>query len=153
MIFRHPWLAGLLGTRPFLGPNALRLSARTLASFRQGGFEGRDVDFAASAVISYTVGATVPMVALQNAVERGDLKEEEMMAVVRERLHAARSEHPEVARLSDDYATDDMRTVQAMSFDYGLLCVLDGLAARLPGPADPETPVASRRNRARSDTM
>jgi AcrR family transcriptional regulator len=146
MLFRHPWMARLLGLRPFIGPNALRMSARILAVFRRAGFEGRDVDFAVSAVMSYTLGATVPAVALQIAVEREDLQVEEMMAVVRSRLHEARSENPELARMYDDYADADMRSVQAMSFDYGLVCVLDGLAARLPEPAP-------RRDPARSDTM
>jgi hypothetical protein len=98
----------------------------------------------------------VPALAWQNAVEKEGVREEDMYAALRSRLDAVSAESPELVRQYNDHLGSNMRAVQAVSFDYGLMCVLDGLEARLRDPshhADRRPDPASRRTPAHSDTI
>ncbi|GAA2805787.1 hypothetical protein GCM10020219_091920 [Nonomuraea dietziae] len=46
VILRHPWLAGLLGKLPAIGPNALRAAELLRKGLHQAGFRGLEEDYA-----------------------------------------------------------------------------------------------------------
>ena len=59
-LFRHPWAMPLVGTMPAVGPNAMRLMSRLNGTFARAGFQDFERDYAASTLLSYVAGITVP---------------------------------------------------------------------------------------------
>src|SRR4051812_1314873 len=53
MILRHSWITRLLGVRPTIGPNAMRLGDRGVALLMAAGFSGRQLAFASSLLTSH----------------------------------------------------------------------------------------------------
>jgi AcrR family transcriptional regulator len=45
MILRHPWVTGLFGVRPAMGPNAMRMSDRVVGVLTAAGFSGMTVAY------------------------------------------------------------------------------------------------------------
>ncbi|PZG12903.1 TetR/AcrR family transcriptional regulator [Nonomuraea aridisoli] len=127
VMLRHPWLADLLGRLPALGPNALHVADRMRRMFKVAGFRGSDVDFAGATLTAYVFGMTTPEIAWNSAMgETGD-DTEEMRATVRRAV----AEFPEMIEGVDMNARADPRAMRELSFDFGLVSVLDGLERRL----------------------
>ncbi|MQY30452.1 TetR/AcrR family transcriptional regulator [Nocardia aurantia] len=130
-VLTHPWVATVVGQFPSVGPHAFALMERLRRTFTRAGFTGTDIYLAGGTVMSFVLGQVIPEISarrmtgpdgdwtLDTAVDSAD------------RLAAG---YPEL--LADYRATryTDMNTGYAVAFDFGLLCVLDGLAARLPAP-------------------
>ncbi|WP_330229397.1 TetR/AcrR family transcriptional regulator C-terminal domain-containing protein [Nocardia sp. NBC_00508] len=128
----HSWMASLVGQLPSIGPNSLQLSDRLRRAFVQAGFQGVDIYLASGTVISFVLGQVLPEIAWQKA--SAEIDTDGMMRVMDELA----GDYPDM--LADYRATvpTDPEVGRAMAFDFGLLCVLDGLAARLrntPGSA------------------
>ncbi|MGV9777362.1 TetR/AcrR family transcriptional regulator C-terminal domain-containing protein [Streptosporangium sp. NPDC003464] len=138
-LLAHPWAAALIGTRPALGPNAMELAAQLLRTFTLAGFKGLEQDYASSALMSYVLGATTPELTWRRITNTGEMSTEEALATMRPLVKQASRNHPELAaRHAKYYGTEiDVETTRLLSFDFGLMCFLDGLQARL-GQAHPE---------------
>ncbi|MFI5776286.1 TetR/AcrR family transcriptional regulator [Nocardia sp. NPDC051570] len=136
----HPWMVELTGRMVSLGPNVLRLNERMRRTFHAAGFSGMDVYFASGTVISYVLGQVVPETTFQRRSDRqpADFDTEGVMRALRDLAGG----YPELASDLEQYADTDQEANRAMAFDFGLVCVLDGLAARLSStdPARPRTP-------------
>ncbi len=144
-ILRHPWLGRLLGSRPAIGPNALMLAERQAAAFRRAGFRGAEIDFAASTVGSFVIGATATMVNWQGELARSGRDQHDWMTALRGLLNAA--DHPTLISMYTRSSTPRPATPRGeVAFDFGLLCVLDGLEARLRAD-DPRREAAARSRR------
>ncbi|GAA1018983.1 TetR family transcriptional regulator [Acrocarpospora pleiomorpha] len=132
-ILHHLWLASLIGVVPSLGPQALRCSAMLVDAFDRGGFRGMDVDFAVAAVLSYTLGATLPEASWRSAAIRTDSTEGEQVEALGPVIDRVAAEHPALhARYQSYHARDyDPALARKIGFDYGLVAMLDGLAERL----------------------
>ncbi|MFQ6329058.1 TetR/AcrR family transcriptional regulator C-terminal domain-containing protein [Nocardia sp. CWNU-33] len=122
----HPWVASMAVQMPSIGPNSFRLGDRLRRTFLCAGFTGVDVHLATSTVMSFVLGQIIPAITADKAFD-GDLSPENVMEVMEQIGH----DYPEMMA---DYRTTvptDPEVARAMAFDFGLLCVMDGLEARL----------------------
>ncbi|MET9344799.1 TetR/AcrR family transcriptional regulator C-terminal domain-containing protein [Nonomuraea sp. NPDC003804] len=126
-ILAHPWAGNLIGRMPAIGPKSLRAGDMLRTALRLAGFRGMDQDYAGSAITAYVMGATIPEVAWRALSQSGSYDAASMREVVRK----AAAGYPELIARADEYARHDERTLRAVNFDFGLLCVLDGLERRL----------------------
>ncbi|MDR8407946.1 TetR/AcrR family transcriptional regulator C-terminal domain-containing protein [Nonomuraea sp. 3-1Str] len=128
---RHEWFADLLGGRPHLGPNALaRLEASLAALDGAPGFDHIDtVQHAVQTVNVYLVGAIRTQVAGLRAERDTGLDERQWQIASGPYLTRmlATGRYPTLARWVHDATHIDADA----TFEAGLACVLDGIAARL----------------------
>ncbi|MGQ4614714.1 TetR/AcrR family transcriptional regulator C-terminal domain-containing protein [Nocardia sp. R7R-8] len=132
-IREHPWMASLVGQLPSIGPNSLRLSDRLRRAFVQAGFHGVDIYLASRMVMCFVLGQVIPEIAWDKVSKGMELDADGMLRVMRE----VAGDYPEMVA---DYRTTvptDQEAARAMAFDFGLLCVLDGLEARLRNAPEP----------------
>jgi len=143
---RHRWVLEFI-SRPPTGPNDARNLERLLAMLA-----GLDLDARTTLGIIETVGTYVRGAVMREAQEiRGEREQELAEAnLTAEELSAERARYrdwfeasgryPQIARLmKEDFDPDDPAT-RDERFEFGLACVLDGIAARLPhGSAEPAT--------------
>jgi hypothetical protein len=129
MLLRHPWLGPELTGRPALGANSLRQydAALTAAAALTP-----DVSLAANAVdtlLAFVHGAVARELAEQQAQRRSGLTEEQWQASVGPYIRdvIASGAYPQFARR----VLDAEDASPAQRFDFGLACVLYGLAARV----------------------
>ena len=128
-LLRHPWLSSELTGRPALGKNSLRqydivLTAATALT--------SDITFAtnvADVVLAYVFGAVANELAEIQAQRRSGLTEDQWRASVGPYIRDVidSGAYPQFARrvLEAEDADPDQR------FEFGLACVLDGVAARV----------------------
>lgn len=139
-LLSHPWAATLIGQIPSVGPQAFRLTDRLRRAFTEAGFRGFDVYLASGTVTSFVLGQVVPLIAMEKA-HGGPVDEGQ----VRRILDELSADYPQ---MRDDYRAfmpEDSTVGNALGFDFGLLCLLDGLEARLRDrqpapPTDVEEP-------------
>lgn len=144
---RHAWAIPLVGTRPAIGPNALRVMSWLTDTFNQAGFRGFNTDYATAAVLSYVLGSVAPEAAWKSMAARSGGDAKQMRAALRPILAKAASEHPELLARFEAYEGENPEVLRALSFDFGLTCLLDGLAVRLAHqePSPQPTPRRARR--------
>ncbi|WP_169988934.1 TetR/AcrR family transcriptional regulator C-terminal domain-containing protein [Microbispora sp. H10836] len=132
-VLGHPWSAGLIGVVPALGPNALTASDRLMGAFARAGFEGIDVDYAMTAVVSYTLGGTIPEVAFLSAVEATGQSLAEMQAAVDPIVMKVAADRPNLLERYRSYASEnfDPLVARRLAFEFGLTALLEGLGTRL----------------------
>ncbi|MFC4584438.1 TetR/AcrR family transcriptional regulator [Sphaerisporangium corydalis] len=130
----HPWSITLIGTLPSLGPNAMAASDRLMKAFEIAGFTGIALDYAAAAVISYTLGATTPEVSWLNLLSRSGVNADEWVKAMRPQVDVAAADYPGLRAHYAGYANLDPAATMHISFDFGLVALLDGLEARLRQP-------------------
>ncbi|MER7498943.1 TetR/AcrR family transcriptional regulator [Nonomuraea pusilla] len=137
MLLRHRWALSELTLRPNLGPNALALAETGLRLLERAGFAGADLDAAMAAVNDHVVGAVIAEVAWHGTLERmgesGAGWGERAAGYLRE--VAAR--HPALARRMAATGEIDVERESERRFEFGLDCLLDGLAARRKAPLPP----------------
>ncbi|MFI9508935.1 TetR/AcrR family transcriptional regulator [Nocardia sp. NPDC052566] len=127
-LIRHPWLGAELTGRPQLGANSLRLQDIALTAAA-----GLTADITRATTIvgtvhAYVFGAVTLQLAEERAHRRTGLTKDEWRAsmgpYIREVI--ASNEFPQINRRVLD--AEDIDADQR--FDFGLACVLDGIAAR-----------------------
>ncbi|MBF6327992.1 TetR/AcrR family transcriptional regulator [Nocardia transvalensis] len=123
----HPWMVELIGRMPSLGPSMFRLNERLRRTFLAADFHGVDVYLASGTVVSFVLGQVVPEIAYAESghLERFDV--EALQQAVRQQA----ADYPEMSADFQQMAPMDQEAGRAMAFDFGLLCVLEGLEARL----------------------
>ncbi|MFD0364101.1 TetR/AcrR family transcriptional regulator C-terminal domain-containing protein [Nocardia sp. GCM10030253] len=122
----HPWVAPMAVQMPSIGPNSFRLGDRLRRTFIRAGFTGVDNYLATSTVMSYVLGQVIPETTADKIFE-GGLDPENMMQVMDQVGH----DYPEMMEDYRNTVPTDATVARAMAFDFGLLCVMDGLEARL----------------------
>ncbi|MBP2476865.1 AcrR family transcriptional regulator [Crossiella equi] len=129
LMLRHPWLAAVLGSRPPIGPNALRHMDFALAAARGATDDATQACGLVDAVSSLVMGSVVFEVAELEAQRRTGLDEGEWRQMVGPYLSqvVASGRYPEVNRrvLEAEDRTHDQQ------FELGLGLLLDGIATRL----------------------
>ncbi|WP_084517962.1 TetR family transcriptional regulator [Microtetraspora niveoalba] len=134
-ILAHPWCVGLIGVLPSIGPNALVMSDRLVRACKEAGFQGIDIDFAVGAVIAYTLGAAVPEAAWRGLLNRAGESPCEAQKEMLPAIEGVAAGYPDLLERYKDYTAGglDPLVARQIAFDYGLVALLDGLDARLPG--------------------
>ncbi|MEV0291946.1 TetR/AcrR family transcriptional regulator [Nocardia sp. NPDC050710] len=131
-LLAHPWAATLIGQLPSMGPNSLRLTDRLRRAFVQAGFTGTDIYLSSGTVMCFVLGQVMPELAWSNAYGDAEPDRDALIEDVLELAH----EYPEMVEEYRATPPMSVATARALAFDYGLLCVLDGLAARLRHPRE-----------------
>ncbi|WP_227998916.1 TetR/AcrR family transcriptional regulator C-terminal domain-containing protein [Nocardia australiensis] len=143
-LLAHPWAAILSGQLPSMGPNAFRLSDRLRRTLTQAGFTGVDVYLAAGTVTSYVLGQVVPEITLAKVYNDDDYDIDYLMQM----MEPYRDEYPEMLDEYRKAIPADLSSGRAVAFDFGLLCVMDGLESRLrAGPAQHPSPPSTQPSR------
>jgi AcrR family transcriptional regulator len=134
-LLRHPWLVAQASQRPALGPNALAGVEYALSAV---GAATDDINLASSvmgAVDNYVLGAVTAELAEHEAQRRTGQTEQQWRArvapYISEIIESGR--HPQFARrvIEADDPTAEQR------FEFGLRCVLNGIAEELAAPSAP----------------
>jgi AcrR family transcriptional regulator len=138
-LLRHPWAIDFLGSGPPSGTNDARNTERLM-----GVFDGLGLDLAATMYALMTVGTYVLGAALrevqemrwqENAAEvTGGMTEAEVAELLAEfdRRIRQSGRYPRISRILDEDFDPDAPETRDDRFEFGLDCVLDGIAARLP---------------------
>jgi AcrR family transcriptional regulator len=130
---RHPWFAHLVPTRPPLGPNALRRTEFLLHTFHALGADLPTAMGYVSLVERLIIGMVVQFTEEARAQADVDFSTSAGAAAALaplRRLTAATDAYPTLARWA---AAPSGPSLDAQ-FELGLSMLLDGIAARHPGP-------------------
>jgi AcrR family transcriptional regulator len=135
-LLRHAWVIGLLGGRPPLGPNTLLHLDRQLAAL-----DGLDLDVDAAMNILGTVQTYVMGSVLREMQEARVQRDQEQSGVTHEEWEPARSawrnrldadgRFTRVVRFLDAGIDPDAEETRDDRFEFGLDCVIDGIAAKI----------------------
>jgi AcrR family transcriptional regulator len=139
-LLRHPWAIDFLGNGPPAGPNDARNAERLIAAL-----DGLGLDLPAVMYILMTVGTYVLGAALREVQEirwhgaaaevTAGLTEAEVAALVGDLDEKIRQSgrYPHLVRIIDANFDPDSPGTRDERFEFGLDCVLDGIAARFGG--------------------
>ncbi|MFQ6398155.1 TetR/AcrR family transcriptional regulator C-terminal domain-containing protein [Nocardia sp. KC 131] len=122
----HPWVPPMAVQMPSIGPNSFRMGDRLRRTFIRAGFTGLDTHLATSTVMSYVIGQVIPQTTAAEAFDR-ESDSERVMAM----MDQVGRDYPEMMEDYRNTIPTDPGVAHAMAFDFGLLCVMDGLEARL----------------------
>ena len=139
-LLRHEWAMDFSGFRPPSGPNDAQNAERIF-----GALDGLDLDVHMVVMVTMTIGTYVLGAVLREIREIRLHRETEqaMAGMTEEEITALREEfarrildsgrYPHIARLIREDVDPDSPDTRDARFEFGLECVLDGIAARLPG--------------------
>ncbi|TDD87388.1 TetR/AcrR family transcriptional regulator [Actinomadura rubrisoli] len=130
MIHRHPWTVTLFGSRPLLGPNAVRVMDEVLAAFGEAGFTGFDLEYAWSLVVDYVIGAAGSEASW--ATNQSGTTAAEWIETLGPYLAELDEHRPRLSSHVREIWAKDTDALLEGHFAFGLACVLDGLEARRP---------------------
>lgn len=133
MILRHPWFTGLLGNKPNIGPNAMRVTDRAIAVLTAAGFSGTDLGHVSSLLMYHAIGSATVEAAWHRAT-RGGVSVTEMARSLEAYHKDNVSKYPNYMAWWEENKTLDVDKLQQDSFTFGLERLLDGLAVWLDRP-------------------
>jgi AcrR family transcriptional regulator len=140
-LHRHQWLMDFIGGRPPLGPNTLRTMERALGAIDELGLRTETALSVLSAVSTYVLGAVLREFRESNVQRRDDealaqltpAEAQEIFTSCVDRIRTT-GRFPHFVRIIDEGIDPDDADTREARFEFGLDCVLDGIAARLlPG--------------------
>lgn len=137
-LLRHPWAIDFLGQGPPSGPNDARNAERVIAALDGLGLDIPTVMNVVGAVGTYVLGAAMREVQEirwhKTAAEvAGQLAETEIAEFTGdlERRIRESGRYPHLVRIIDENFDPDSPDTRDERFEFGLDCVLDGIAARI----------------------
>jgi AcrR family transcriptional regulator len=137
MLLRHRWAMDFVGGRPPLGPNTLLNLDRSLALLDSFGLDVPTAMNILMTMQTYVMGAALREMRetrVQRDQEQSEITAAEWEPVLtawRDRL-AADGRFTRVVRFLDAGFDPDAEETRDDRFEFGLDCVLDGIAARVP---------------------
>ncbi|WP_127497968.1 TetR/AcrR family transcriptional regulator C-terminal domain-containing protein [Actinoplanes solisilvae] len=128
-LLRHPWVIGLLGQHPTLGPNAMRMGERLVALFLAAGFEGMALSHATAVLNAHAIGSATSEAAVTAALKRTGKTYEEVAEDIEPYLERLAPDNPnyEKWRTETGPLRRDPEKVLEETYAFGLERVLDGL--------------------------
>jgi AcrR family transcriptional regulator len=126
---RHTWLPSLISSRPLPSPNRLRYVERLLAELAGLGLDFNTIGGILNTVEAYVDGFAQHEVSPEEIRRRTGMAEAEWRATFTAYLQQILSsgQYPTVARL----IVGNAEITADATFEFGLDCVLDGIAARI----------------------
>jgi AcrR family transcriptional regulator len=140
MLLRHLWMVDFVGGRPPLGPNTMLNLDQSLALLDDAGLDIATAINVLSALQTYMLGAVVREareIRVQRDQDRAEADPDEWepaRAAWRDRLDAD-GRFTRVVRFLDAGIDPDAAETRDQRFEFGLDCLLDGLAGRVPALA------------------
>jgi AcrR family transcriptional regulator len=135
---RHRWLASVVDhlAAAHLGPKSSQAAEQVLAVLEEAGFPLRECERINGAVASYVLGVAVAEAGWANWLARRGQTAEEWVAASQQAAVETTVGLDRLQRVIEGYAGIEVQQAMDDDFHYGLDCLLDGIAARLPSPAD-----------------
>jgi len=136
-MLRHPWAIDYLITGPPVGPNETRNTDRLLAVLDGIGLDTKTAAWVGMTIATYVAGAVVREIqeirwhqdyALTLAAMTAE--EAEKLRLHWEKAHGDPAKYPHMARLMAEQIDPDSPETRDERFEFGLDCLLDGIAAR-----------------------
>ena len=135
---RHPWAIDYIGTGPPTGPNDARNADRLIAAVDRLGLDVATTLWALMTVSTYVIGAALREIqevrwhrAMEKTVsEMAEADIADAFAQFDRRIRGS-GRYPHLARLLDAGIDPDAPETRDARFEFGLSCVLDGIAARV----------------------
>jgi len=138
-LHRHRWAVNFMGGRPPLGPKSLRTLERALSVFDGLGLDKATEMTMLTAVNTYVLGAVLREIQEMNgdhymAEVFAGLSEAEKQALLKEFTERIRGagRFPHMVAMMAEGVDPDAPETRDERFEFGLDCLLDGIAARLP---------------------
>jgi AcrR family transcriptional regulator len=130
MLLRHPWVTGLLGTQPTIGPNAMRMGERAITLLTRAGFQRLEVSHVMSLVNAHALGSAATQNAVVRATRQAGVPMAELAAQMEPYLDRLAPEHPNYDKWRRENAGETLDPVKIWEegFAFGLERILDGLA-------------------------
>jgi AcrR family transcriptional regulator len=137
---RHPWAIDYIGAGPPSGPNDARNADQLVAALDGLGLDAVTTLWALMTVSTYVIGAAlreIQEMRSQRVAEEAmsGMAEDDVAEVFAEfdrRIRGA-GRYPHLAKLLDAGIDPDAPETRDERFEFGLSCVLDGIAARIKG--------------------
>lgn len=132
VMLRHPWMVSFVSGGPPVGPNSLRLVEAGLAYFDTSGVDVKTAIYSSMTVDTYVMGAVIRELQEMEAerTESGeklfDAHPEEVQEFV-----SYLAEYPKLREMIASRLDPDSPESRDERFDFGLGCVLDGIAVRI----------------------
>jgi AcrR family transcriptional regulator len=128
-LLRHPWVIGLLGTKPTLGPHAMRVGERSVDLLTAAGFAGIEVAHVSALIHSHAIGAATTEAAVAAALKRAGVPAREVFERIEPYLDTIAPDHPHYDRWRRENLTTDVdpHALWEATFAFGLERLLDGL--------------------------
>ena len=146
MLLRHTWMLGLLGTKPTIGPNAMRNGDRTIALLSAAGFNGYELSHVSSMINAISIGSATIQASARAALDRSGVPASKLVEQIVPYLEKIGPDHPHYDAWRRTNAVDHADTDRILdeSFTFGLERLLDGLEQWLAAgkPPDPAAPMA-----------
>jgi AcrR family transcriptional regulator len=134
---RHPWAIDYIGGGPPSGPNDARNADQLIAALDGLGLDVKTTLWALMTVSTYVIGAALREIQeirwervaedTMSGMAEGDVAE--MFAEFDRRVHSA-GRYPHLVKILDAGIDPDAAETRDERFEFGLSCVLDGIAAR-----------------------
>lgn len=142
LLHRHQWLMDFIGGRPPLGPNTLRNLEAALAVLDERHLETRTALNILGTLNTYVIGAVLREFRERRVEERdaaavAEVGKEELEKIVDSHVRTLKGtgRFPHFVRMFEEGIDPDAPETRDERFEFGLQCLLDGVAARLPGAA------------------
>jgi AcrR family transcriptional regulator len=139
-LLRHPWVMEYAANRPPSGPNDARNLERMLGIVAGTGVNPRMMIDILMTVVTYVMGAVLREVQEEgqerDRAEREAAMSPEELEAEHERFLswiAAAENLPNMRRMVEAGVDPDAAETRDERFEFGLDCLLDGIAAQLPG--------------------
>jgi len=139
-LLRHRWVMDFIGGRPPLGPNTLSALERDMALLDGVAIDTRTALDVLSTVDTYVLGAVLremrEMRSEQDQEQSGLDADEIRAGMLQWRTRLEQSGlFPRFLRIFEEDIDPDAPETRDDRFEFGLRCVLDGIAARVEGRA------------------
>jgi AcrR family transcriptional regulator len=139
-LHEHPWMMDFIGGRPPVGPKSLRNVERTLSYFDGLGLGLPMAIDIATTVGTYVMGAVLREVQEHNSqtytdqilADLDETEREKVLDDFTKRIEAT-GRYPRLAALIAAGNDPDAAETRDARFEFGLDCLLDGIAARIAG--------------------
>ncbi|MBO0772911.1 MAG: TetR/AcrR family transcriptional regulator C-terminal domain-containing protein, partial [Actinobacteria bacterium] len=139
-LHRHRWMIDFLGGRPSLSPKSLQNVERALGTLDGLGLDKATAMTVVMTVVTYVLGAVTREVQEMNTErfqqeQLAGLTDAEKEAMTREFVDRvqATGRFSHLAALIAEGIDPDSPDTRDERFEFGLTCLLDGFAARIPG--------------------
>jgi AcrR family transcriptional regulator len=128
-LLRHPWVIALLGTKPTLGPNALRMGDRVIALLTDAGFTGWAMSHVSALIHGHAIGSATTQAAGTSALRQSGIPVNEYFKNLEPYLDRITTDHPHYDQWRRANPMDDAEPMKIWedSFAFGLERILDGL--------------------------
>ena len=137
-LLRHPWAIDFLGNGPPSGPNDARNAERVIGAFDGLGLDIPTVMYSVGTVGTYVLGAVLREVqeirwhdtAAEGVKGLTETEVAEFLGDLDRRIRES-GRYPHLVRILDEDFDPDSPETRDIRFEFGLDCVLDGIAAKI----------------------